>query len=104
MWKLFVVVFFVLALTLRSYAFDSLAEKMNYPQMATHDPFNNDSNWTWGVFYHSKEDNRMFPHKRSGRGWTVNFANANADIILVVGLGIIIVTARYSKRNRIGDS
>lgn len=52
---------------------------------------NDPANWTWGIFYHNKEDKRLFPPKRSdspGWGWTVNFANPNSILVLLVILAI----------------
>ena len=47
------------------------------------------SHWFLGFFYYNKDDKRIFPPKRFGFGWTVNFANPIS--ILVMTLIIIII-------------
>ena len=42
------------------------------------------SNWKLGVLYFNKEDKRIFVPKRIGfLGWTVNFANPIAYVIMI---------------------
>jgi len=53
---------------------------------------NSDNNWKWGIFYYNPNDKRIFPRKRYGNGWTINFANPlsiGAFLILLIG-GIIL--------------
>ncbi len=49
----------------------------------------NPSNWKWGIFYYNKQDNRLFPPKRYGFGWTINFANPNSVFFFVAILILI---------------
>jgi len=49
------------------------------------------SHWKFGLFYYNKEDKRIFPPKRFGFGWTINFANpisifAFLLILMIIGL------------------
>jgi uncharacterized membrane protein len=46
----------------------------------------NDPTWKWGLFYFNKEDKRIFPPKRYGIGWTVNFANPKSILALIIML------------------
>ncbi|WP_367117854.1 DUF5808 domain-containing protein [uncultured Chryseobacterium sp.] len=53
-----------------------------------HDP----SHWKLGFFYFNKNDKRMFPPKRIGLGWTVNFANPSSVIVFsLISAGIVII-------------
>jgi len=40
--------------------------------------------WKWGMFYYNPDDPALFVEKRFGIGWTSNFANPKANILLVV--------------------
>ena len=58
---------------------------------------NDSSYWKMGVFYFNKNDSRIFPPKRSGAGWTVNFANpysimANLGIIGLIVFPVILLS------------
>ena len=44
----------------------------------------NDSKWKWGLFYYNPEDKRLFPSKRFGMSWTVNFANFNSILAFLI--------------------
>lgn len=55
---------------------------------------NRDENsfWKLGVFYYNKQDKRLFPPKRTGLGWTVNFANPlSVALFLLILLVIILI-------------
>jgi len=39
--------------------------------------------WKWGMFYYNPDDPAMFVEKRFGIGWTNNFANPKANLMLV---------------------
>ncbi len=81
----------------RLYAQDAL--KQSQPVVATtHDPIYNDDNYTWGIFYFCREDPRMFPPKRSGMGWTINFASSAAVFIVVLSMVLLIFGNRYYRR------
>ncbi|MEI7596546.1 MAG: DUF5808 domain-containing protein [Bacteroidota bacterium] len=48
---------------------------------------NNPNNYKWGIFYFNPKDYRVIVPKRNvGMGWTLNFANLYAYLII---LGII---------------
>ena len=54
----------------------------------TKDKWQNDpTNFVMGIFYYNKQDNRIFPAKISGLGWTTNFANPKSVLAL---LGVIV--------------
>jgi len=55
---------------------------------------NRDENsfWKLGVFYYNKQDKHLFPPKRTGLGWTVNFANPfSVALFLLILLVIILI-------------
>lgn len=41
------------------------------------------ANWKLGVFYYNRKDSRIFPPKRFGIGWTINFGNPLAIIVFI---------------------
>ncbi|MGG5209508.1 DUF5808 domain-containing protein [Chryseobacterium sp. MIQD13] len=50
------------------------------------------SHWKLGLFYYNKEDRRIFPPKRFGFGWTVNFANplsVSVFLLILIIIGLI---------------
>jgi uncharacterized membrane protein len=53
---------------------------------------NDPNNWKWGVFYYNRDDKRIFPPKRSGLGWTINFANPYSVLaflaVIAITLGV----------------
>lgn len=55
--------------------------------------FNNQTSlWKFGLFYYNKDDKRIFPPKRFGFGWTVNFANPLSIIVfLIILIGIALI-------------
>lgn len=55
-------------------------------------PDNDSQHWKFGLFYYNKEDKRLFPPKRYGWGWTVNFANPlsiSALLLILIAIGLI---------------
>ena len=42
------------------------------------------SNWKLGLFYFNPKDKRIFPPKRLGIGWTINFANPFSILALII--------------------
>lgn len=48
------------------------------------------SHWTLWVFYYNRDDKRVFVPKRSGLGWTLNFANPYAVAVLLAMLAVSI--------------
>ncbi|MCS3530377.1 DUF5808 domain-containing protein [Chryseobacterium sp. JUb7] len=52
----------------------------------------NSAHWKLGLFYFNKEDKRLFPPKRFGLGWTINFANpwsVSAFLLILIAFGLI---------------
>lgn len=48
----------------------------------------------WRLFYYNSNDNRIFVPKRTGGGFTINFANPlsiTASILVVAGFVILII-------------
>jgi len=44
----------------------------------------NDENYKWGIFYYNPTDRRLFVPKRNKLlGWTLNFANPWAYMVIV---------------------
>lgn len=63
------------------------------------DNFNKKSSpWKLGFFYFNKEDKRLFPPKRFGLGWTVNFANPLSIIAFLIILAVLVLVGNYLKR------
>jgi uncharacterized membrane protein len=54
----------------------------------------NNSFWKLGVFYYNKQDKRLFPPKRMGLGWTVNFANPLSVALFLLILMVIIFLSK----------
>ena len=51
----------------------------------------NPKNWKCGIFYFNKEDQRIFPPKRSPwMGWTINFGNTKSVIVFAIMMLIIL--------------
>ena len=50
------------------------------------------SNWKLEFFYFNPKDKRIFPPKRIGFGWTINFANFYSVLIFVGFLALVILT------------
>lgn len=44
---------------------------------------NDDRYWKWGLIYYNPDDPAMFVQDRFGIGWTCNFANWKADLIVI---------------------
>ena len=59
-------------------------------------PDANPHHWRWGIFYFNRQDRRLFVPQRFGYGWTLNFANIWAW--LLVGLIIFVLIARLLNR------
>ena len=52
--------------------------------------------WWLGLFYFNRQDRRLFIPKRIGYGWTLNFANVWAW--LLIGLIVFVLVARLLNR------
>lgn len=59
---------------------------------------NETSPWKLGVFYYNKEDNRLFPPKRTKLGWTVNFANPYSIIAMSIILLVLFLLIYLSNK------
>ncbi|HPG40620.1 MAG TPA: DUF5808 domain-containing protein [bacterium] len=60
----------------------------------------NDENYKWGIFYYNLQDRRLFVPKRNKLlGWTLNFANPWAYMIIV---GIIAFAILMEKLGNAG--
>ena len=46
--------------------------------------------WRWWVVYFNRQDSRLFLPKRSGLGWTINFAQPLAIVLLLLLLVALI--------------
>ena len=86
-----------LLLTARSDAQDTSMQNQLPAAATTHDQIYNDDNYKWGIFYFCREDKRMFPPKRSGLGWTINFANSGAVVITVLTIVLLFGGTKYYK-------
>ncbi|WP_345203480.1 DUF5808 domain-containing protein [Chryseobacterium ginsengisoli] len=63
------------------------------------DNFNKEpSPWKFGFFYYNKKDRRLFPPKRFGLGWTINFANPLSVIVFLLILIFIFLIGHYLNR------
>ena len=61
------------------------------------------SHWILWVFYFNPKDKRLFPPKRWGLGWTINFANPYSvacllAIILVFNVVLMYVTHKATPK------
>ncbi|WP_367118586.1 DUF5808 domain-containing protein [uncultured Chryseobacterium sp.] len=63
-----------------------------------HPFYKNSSCWKFGLFYFNKEDKRLFPPKRYGFGWTVNFANPFSVITFSVIVMLMFIIGSYLNR------
>lgn len=65
------------------------------PSKETKDGWHNDpSNWIWGMFYHNRNDKRLFVPKRIPMmGMTLNFANPISVISFIGILAIPLIIA-----------
>lgn len=54
-----------------------------------------DDKWVWGMFYYNKNDLALMVEKRVGIGYTINFANKKAIILLVLLIVLIIIFSIY---------
>ena len=45
-------------------------------------PDANPRHWRLGIFYFNRQDRRLFVRKRFGYGWTLNFANVWAWLLI----------------------
>ncbi|WP_374460460.1 DUF5808 domain-containing protein [Chryseobacterium taeanense] len=62
---------------------------------------NRDQNsfWKLGIFYYNKQDKRLLPPKRTGLGWTVNFANPfSVALFILILMAIILITKYFSTK------
>ncbi|WP_146943979.1 DUF5808 domain-containing protein [Chryseobacterium hagamense] len=57
----------------------------------------NPSFWKFGLFYYNKEDKRIFPPKRYGLGWTVNFADPHSVIMFSIIVAAMFLIGYFLK-------
>lgn len=53
--------------------------------------------WKWGIFYNNLNDNRLVIKKRSGLGWTFNFAHKNSYLFMIVFVVIVLLGIYFIK-------
>ncbi|MGD2128217.1 MAG: DUF5808 domain-containing protein [Lysobacterales bacterium] len=58
---------------------------------------NEEDHWYFAIFYFNPEDKRLFLPKRSGLGWTINFAQPLAIVILVLLIVGLVALARAAR-------
>ncbi|MCX6311610.1 MAG: DUF5808 domain-containing protein [Bacteroidetes bacterium] len=69
------------------------------PDDATKEKWLNDSaNWKAGFIYYNPNDKRIFPPKKYGMGWTVNFANPFSVLAFALVIIIAIITTYLFNR------
>lgn len=56
---------------------------------------NDDDKWILGMYYYNKNDPAWMVEKRVGIGYTINFANKKATILLILFILLIIVFSIY---------
>lgn len=59
-------------------------------------PVNDDAQWKLGVVYFNPQDPAIWVEKRSGIGWTMNFANPKGWIMLIGIIAIIVAVSIYT--------
>ncbi|MDR0822584.1 MAG: DUF5808 domain-containing protein [Endomicrobium sp.] len=58
---------------------------------------NDNQNYKFGIFYFNPKDKTLFPKKRFGIGWTINFGQPLAWVLLIVLIIIAFVIASAIK-------
>ena len=53
-------------------------------------PNHNPNHWRLGIFYFNRQDRRLLVPKRSGFGWTLNFAHLGAWLIIVAVIALLV--------------
>ena len=56
----------------------------------------NPNHWRLGPLYFNRQDRRLFVPQRYGYGWTVNFANIWAW--LLIGVSVLVLIASFLNR------
>ncbi len=51
---------------------------------------NESAHWRGVIFYHNPDDPRYFLPKRTGLGWTINFAHRGAIVMLLVIIAAVV--------------
>jgi uncharacterized membrane protein len=82
-----------------SFAQDSPQHSENAHALIASKSWDNDAYWKWGVFYFNKGDSRLFPPKRDGMGWTINFANPLSVGTMVLILVAMVAGYKYYKKS-----
>lgn len=69
--------------------------KNNFDQFENDRMISDPTNYKWGIFYFNRKDSRVAVPKRSrGMGWTLNFANIYA-YLLIFGVIIAILITKW---------
>ena len=68
--------------------------------LAAADPINNSANWKMGIFYYNPSDERKFPPKPNGMGWTLNFANPLSVASFILLLVVIFIIWKLGRRKQ----
>ena len=55
-----------------------------------------DAHWVWGMFYVDRDDPSLMVEKRFGLGYSLNYGNRNALVILVTFVGLILGLAAFA--------
>jgi len=62
-----------------------------------HDDWDDSRFWVLGIFYYNAADKRLLPPKRSGLGWTINFANPYSIGLMLLFVILITVLVKFLK-------
>jgi len=69
--------------------------KPNFDQFENDRMINDPINYKWGIFYFNRKDDRDVVPKRSRMmGWTLNFGNIYAYILLILIIAIVILIGK----------
>jgi len=72
--------------------------KSNFDQFENDRMINDPINYKWGIFYFNRKDSRVVVPKRSKMmGWTLNFGNIYAYLLI---LSLILVAFLYTRLSR----
>jgi uncharacterized membrane protein len=56
----------------------------------------NYQNWKWGVIYNNPNDPAIWVPKRTGLGWTLNFAHTRAYVYLLLLISIPMLISLFT--------
>lgn len=61
-----------------------------------------DEHWRWGLFYFNPNDPALLVEKRMGLGYTLNFGNPRAWLMLIALVGVPLVVRTIAPHQRGG--